>query len=209
MEFCDAGSVAALMSKLGAPLKEDAISIICYQTVLALEHLRSLKLIHRDIKADNILLTSSGDAKLADLGVAAQLNHTQEQRHTATGTPYWMAPELILEQDYDARVDIWSLGITALEMAERKPPYFDYLPMRALFIIATGDKPAPTLVKSELYSSEFNDFIARCLSKDPEKRATATMLFEHPFIQKGKNMSKDVMIKLIEKLRQVEKQKKS
>ena len=101
-----------------------------------------------------------------------------DQRRTATGTPYWMAPELVLEQEYDYKVDVWSLGITAIELADKKPPFFDMLPMRALFIIATSDKPPPTLAEPEKWSTEFNDFVSQCLVKDPAGRATAQELLE-------------------------------
>jgi len=106
-----------------------------------------------------------------------------DQRSTATGTPYWMAPELILEQGYTSEVDIWSLGITAIECAEKKPPFFDMVPMRALFIIATGDQPPPTLSKKEKWSQNFHNFVAACLVKDPQNRPPASQLLSHPFIQ--------------------------
>lgn len=183
MEFCDAGSLAVMMSKQGKALEEPQIATVMNQMVQSLVYLHQQRMIHRDIKADNILMNSAGAAKLADLGVAAQLGGTMDQRRTATGTPYWMAPELVLEQEYNYKVDVWSLGITAIELADKKPPFFDMLPMRALFIIATGDKPPPTFAEPDKWSAEFNDFVNQCLVKDPAERASAIDLLEHPFIK--------------------------
>lgn len=182
MEYCDGGSVAAMIQKRGEGLSEQQIAVVMSDMLHGLDYLHSRHMLHRDIKADNVLLNSAGVAKLADLGVAAQLTNTMDNRSTATGTPYWMAPELIKEEGYSSEVDIWSLGITAVELAERKPPYFDMVPMRALFIIATGDNPPPTLKEKEKWSPEFHDFIAQCLIKDPKSRPNARNLLTHPFI---------------------------
>jgi len=183
MEFCDAGSLAMIIGKTGQGFTERQISLILKDMLIGLEYLHARRMLHRDIKADNVLLCSNGLSKLADLGVAAQLTNTMDNRKTATGTPYWMAPELILEQAYNSEVDIWSLGITAIEYADKKPPFFDMVPMRALFIIATGDQPPPTLTDKEKWSPEFHDFIAKCLVKNPQNRASASELLKHPFIQ--------------------------
>merc|ERR1712013_456068 len=154
MEYCGAGSVSDIM--------------------------RLRKKTHRDVKAGNILLNNEGYAKLADFGVAGQLTDTMAKRNTVIGTPFWMAPEVIQEIGYDCVADIWSLGITALEMAEGKPPYGDIHPMRAIFMIPT--KPPPTFRDSDRWSPQFIDFVSRCLVKTPEKRATASQLLHSDFI---------------------------
>lgn len=118
---------------------------------------------YRDLKAGNILLSTDGKAKLADFGVSAQLNNTLSKRKTVIGTPFWMAPEVIQESSYDGKADVWSLGITAIEMAEGMPPHFNVHPMRAIFLIPS--KPPPKLTEPSKWSNEFNDFIKCCLVK--------------------------------------------
>ena len=153
-------------------------------TLKGLEYLHLRKKIHRDIKAGNILLNIEGHAKLADFGVAGQLTDTMAKRNTVIGTPFWMAPEVIQEIGYDCVADIWSLGITALEMAEGKPPYGDIHPMRAIFMIPT--KPPPTFKDCDRWSPQFIDFVSRCLVKTPEKRATASQLLHSDFIGRAR-----------------------
>ncbi|KAK3798847.1 hypothetical protein RRG08_007204 [Elysia crispata] len=181
MEYCGAGSVSDIMRLRNKTLTEEEISCILYYTLKGLEYLHSRRKIHRDIKAGNILLNTEGHAKLADFGVAGQLSDTMAKRNTVIGTPYWMAPEVIQEIGYDCVADIWSLGITALEMAEGKPPYGDIHPMRAIFMIPT--KPPPSFRKPDKWSPEFIDFVSKCLVKNPELRATAAELLEHDFIK--------------------------
>lgn len=182
MEYCGAGSVSDIMRLRKKTLSEDEIATILIDTLKGLEYLHLRRKIHRDIKAGNILLNSEGHAKLADFGVAGQLTDTMAKRNTVIGTPFWMAPEVIEEIGYDCVADIWSLGITALEMAEGKPPYGDIHPMRAIFMIPT--KPPPSFRDPDIWSPEFIDFVSLCLVKNPEERATATDLLAHEFIRK-------------------------
>ena len=180
MEYCGGGSVSDIMRLRKKTLKEKEIATILKDTLEGLVYLHQRRKIHRDIKAGNILLNSEGHAKLADFGVAGQLTDTMAKRNTVIGTPFWMAPEVIQEIGYDCLADIWSLGITALEMAEGKPPYGDIHPMRAIFMIP--QKPAPTFKRPELWSPELIEFVSKCLVKNPEKRATAVDLLKHDFI---------------------------
>ncbi|KAG8131784.1 putative Serine-threonine-protein [Naja naja] len=186
MEYCGAGSVSDIIRLRNKTLMEDEISTIIQSTLKGLEYLHFMRKIHRDIKAGNILLNTEGHAKLADFGVAGQLTDTMAKRNTVIGTPFWMAPEVIQEIGYNCLADIWSLGITAIEMAEGKPPYADIHPMRAIFMIPTN--PPPTFRKPELWSDEFTDFVKQCLVKCPEQRATATQLLQHPFVKNAKGV---------------------
>uniref|UniRef100_A0A9L0JBS7 Serine/threonine kinase 4 n=1 Tax=Equus asinus TaxID=9793 RepID=A0A9L0JBS7_EQUAS len=176
MEYCGAGSVSDIIRLRNKTLTEDEIATILQSTLKGLEYLHFMRKIHRDIKAGNILLNTEGHAKLADFGVAGQLTDTMAKRNTVIGTPFWMAPEVIQEIGYNCVADIWSLGITAIEMAEGKPPYADIHPMRAIFMIPTN--PPPTFRKPELWSDNFMDFVKQCLVKSPEQRATATQLLQ-------------------------------
>ncbi|XP_026319913.1 serine/threonine-protein kinase 3 isoform X2 [Hyposmocoma kahamanoa] len=187
MEYCGAGSVSDIMRLRKKTLSEDEIATILCDTLKGLEYLHRLRKIHRDIKAGNILLNTEGHAKLADFGVAGQLTDTMAKRNTVIGTPFWMAPEVIQEIGYDCVADIWSLGITALEMAEGKPPYGDIHPMRAIFMIPT--KPPPSFREPDQWSPEFIDFVSQCLIKIPEERATAEFLLTHEFIGNAKHPS--------------------
>ncbi|XP_028027806.1 serine/threonine-protein kinase 3 isoform X2 [Bombyx mandarina] len=187
MEYCGAGSVSDIMRLRKKTLSEDEIATILCDTLKGLEYLHRRRKIHRDIKAGNILLNTEGHAKLADFGVAGQLTDTMAKRNTVIGTPFWMAPEVIQEIGYDCVADIWSLGITALEMAEGKPPYGDIHPMRAIFMIPT--KPPPSFREPDQWSSEFIDFVSQCLIKNPEDRATAEFLLAHEFIGNAKQPS--------------------
>ncbi|XP_063070889.1 serine/threonine-protein kinase 3/4-like [Engraulis encrasicolus] len=187
MEYCGAGSVIDIIRLRNKTLTEDEIAAILQSTLKGLEYLHFMRKIHRDIKAGNILLNAEGQAKLADFGVAGQLTDTMAKRNTVIGTPFWMAPEVIQEIGYNCVADIWSLGITAIEMAEGKPPYADIHPMRAIFMIPTN--PPPTFRAPEQWSEPFNDFVKQCLVKNPENRATATQLLQHSFIKGAKPSS--------------------
>jgi len=180
MEYCGAGSVSDIMRLRKKTLSEEEIATVLCDTLKGLEYLHRRKKIHRDVKAGNILLNTEGHAKLADFGVAGQLTDTMAKRNTVIGTPFWMAPEVIQEIGYDCVADIWSLGITALEMGEGKPPYGDIHPMRAIFMIPT--KPPPTFRDPSKWSPRFTHFVERCLVKTPEKRATSSELLQCEYI---------------------------
>ncbi|XP_074177024.1 misshapen-like kinase 1 isoform X12 [Rhinolophus sinicus] len=186
MEFCGAGSVTDLVKNTkGNTLKEDCIAYICREILRGLAHLHAHKVIHRDIKGQNVLLTENAEVKLVDFGVSAQLDRTVGRRNTFIGTPYWMAPEVIAcdenpDATYDYRSDIWSLGITAIEMAEGAPPLCDMHPMRALFLIPRN--PPPRL-KSKKWSKKFIDFIDTCLIKTYLSRPPTEQLLKFPFIR--------------------------
>ncbi|XP_014671241.1 PREDICTED: serine/threonine-protein kinase 3-like [Priapulus caudatus] len=200
MEFCGAGSVSDIMRLRKKTLSEEQIATILSDTLKGLEYLHLRRKIHRDIKAGNILLNNEGHAKLADFGVAGQLTDTMAKRNTVIGTPFWMAPEVIQEIGYDCVADIWSLGITALEMAEGKPPYGDIHPMRAIFMIPT--KPPPSFRNPDKWSPEFIDFVSRCLVKNPEDRATATELLQHEFIRNAKQVA--LLQEILQEARQIQ-----
>lgn len=181
MELAEAGSVNDVMQICDVALEEGLIKILIASCLLGLEFLHTSKhMIHRDIKAGNILLTRSGQAKLADFGVSATLNSQYSKRNTVIGTPFWMAPEVIQETQYDYKADIWSLGITLIELADREPPFANIHPMRAIFMIPS--RPPPTLHNANEWSKDMVHFLSRALVKNPTERATARELMDHPFV---------------------------
>ena len=184
MEFCEGGSMTDLLeANNGILLPEDCIRAVCASIVLGLEYLHGVaNVCHRDIKCGNVLLTADGHVKLADFGVSAELTNTLNKRKTVVGSPYWMAPEVIRESHYDGRADVWSLGITAIEMAEGAPPHANLHPLRAIFVIPT--KPAPTLADPDNWSPEMLDFVRCCCQKDASERHDSAQLSSHPFVRK-------------------------
>lgn len=180
MEYCAGGSVSDVMHALGRPLEEDMIAYVCSEVLKGLSYLHSNGRVHRDIKCGNILLTDQGEVKLADFGVAAQLTSTLSKRNTFIGTPHWMAPEVIQSSSYDGKVDIWALGITAIEMAERYPPRWRVNPNRVIFMVVRD--PAPHLAEPNSWTLSFQDFISQCLMKDPKSRPTTRLLQQHKFV---------------------------
>ncbi|XP_015214343.2 myosin-IIIb isoform X1 [Lepisosteus oculatus] len=197
LELCNGGSVTDLIKGLlmrGQRLDEAIISYILYGALLGLQHLHNNRIIHRDVKGNNILLTTEGGVKLVDFGVSAQLTNARLRRNTSVGTPFWMAPEVIAceqqyDYSYDARCDVWSLGITAVELGDGDPPLSELHPVKALFKIPRN--PPPTLRCPDQWSRAYSHFISQCLIKDFEKRPSVTHLLEHPFIKQahGKDMA--------------------
>uniref|UniRef100_A0A7N6BNF9 non-specific serine/threonine protein kinase n=1 Tax=Anabas testudineus TaxID=64144 RepID=A0A7N6BNF9_ANATE len=185
IEFCPGGAVDATMLELDRGLTEPQIKVVCRQMLEALNYLHSMKIIHRDLKAGNILLMLDGDIKLADFGVSAKNTKTLQRRDSFIGTPYWMAPEVVMcetmkDAPYDYKADIWSLGITLIELAQIEPPHHELNPMRVLLKIAKSEPP--TLEQPHKWSQEFKDFLRKALDKNPETRPTAAQLLEHPFV---------------------------
>eukprot|EP01124_Arcella_intermedia_P020316 TRINITY_DN2779_c0_g1_i9.p1 TRINITY_DN2779_c0_g1~~TRINITY_DN2779_c0_g1_i9.p1 ORF type:complete len:478 (+),score=122.91 TRINITY_DN2779_c0_g1_i9:35-1468(+) len=184
MELMEGGCLTDVLEQFeDLQLDESHISYVCLMTLRALNYMHTSHRIHRDIKSDNVLLNNKGEVKIADFGYAAQLTKERTFRHTVVGTPYWMAPELIRGHDYGIKVDIWSLGIMLMEMLEGEPPYLEFPPLRALFLITT--KGIPPLKETHKYSSELVQFYNKCLEKDVEKRPTSDQLLQHPFLLKA------------------------
>ncbi|XP_029961977.1 STE20-like serine/threonine-protein kinase isoform X2 [Salarias fasciatus] len=185
IEFCAGGAVDAIMLELERPLTEPQIRVVCKQTLEALIYLHESKVIHRDLKAGNILLSLEGDVKLADFGVSAKNTKTLQRRDSFIGTPYWMAPEVVMcetskDRPYDYKADIWSLGVTLIELAQIEPPNHEMNPMRVLLKIAKSEPP--TLMHPSRWSPEFSDFLRKALDKNVDHRWSSVQLLQHPFV---------------------------
>lgn len=180
LEYMEGG---ALTDVLGRSIKwhEKDIAYVCREVTKGLAFLHRHHKLHRDIKSDNILVDFLGNVKLADFGFAVGLTEEENKRSSVVGTPYWMAPELIRGLEYDLKVDVWSTGITAIEMAEGEPPLIDEQPLRALLLITI--QPPPTLMKPAEWSNQFNHYLSKCLTTRPDKRASTEQLLLHPFIK--------------------------
>ncbi|XP_076460316.1 serine/threonine-protein kinase 10-like isoform X7 [Babylonia areolata] len=200
IEFCGGGALDSIMVDLEKGLTENQIVYVCHEMCRALDFLHRHNIIHRDIKAGNVLLSTDGAVKLADFGVSAKNTQTHQKRDTFIGTPYWMAPEVILcetlkDTPYDFKADIWSLGITLIEFAQIEPPNKEMHPMRVLIKIQKADPP--TFSNPKKWSKDFKDFVTKCLIKDPKQRPTAAELLEHPFLSSKKASDKTAICDLI------------
>ncbi|ORZ37824.1 kinase-like domain-containing protein, partial [Catenaria anguillulae PL171] len=180
MELMEGGPLNEIIDN-NPGMTEPQIARITYESLKGLYHLHNLRIIHRDIKSDNVLMDMNGAIKLSDFGFSAKLGDERSKRATMVGTPYWMAPEVVKQKEYSYKIDVWSLGIMAIEMVEGEPPYLDEEPLRALYLIATNG--TPTLKKPDRLSMVFKDFLAVCLNVDVNQRASSAELMEHPFMR--------------------------
>jgi tRNA A-37 threonylcarbamoyl transferase component Bud32 len=181
MEFMEGGALTDIIDN--NTLTEEQIATICFETCKGLQHLHHKNIIHRDIKSDNMLLDAQGHVKITDFGFCAKLTDQKSKRATMVGTPYWMAPEVVKQKEYGAKVDVWSLGIMAIEMIESEPPYLNEEPLKALYLIATNG--TPKLKRPDKLSKEIKAFLSVCLCVDVNYRASTDELVNHEFLRKG------------------------
>ncbi|XP_069042486.1 mitogen-activated protein kinase kinase kinase kinase 5 isoform X3 [Lepisosteus oculatus] len=208
MEYCGGGSLQDVYHVTG-PLSEQQIAYVCREMLKGLEYLHSQKKIHRDIKGANILLNDQGEVKLADFGISAQITATFARRMSFIGTPYWMAPEVAaveIKGGYNELCDIWSVGITAIELAELQPPMFDVHPLRVLFLMSKSGYQPPKLKDKAKWSSVFHNFIKMMLIRNPKKRPNATKMLTHVFVTQS-SLNRTLTLELLEQMRHPEKLK--
>eukprot|EP01139_Manchomonas_bermudensis_P020820 Amastigsp_a679953_50.p2 type:complete len:234 gc:universal Amastigsp_a679953_50:713-12(-) len=179
MEYMEGGALTDILE--ANQMTEPQIARTCLEVLKGLEVLHAQGIIHRDIKSDNILMGSDGQVKITDFGYCAQLTKERTNRNSIVGTPYWMSPEVVKRKNYGPKVDIWSLGIMAIEMVEQEPPYMDESPLRALYLIATTG--TPELRSPDALSDVFKSFLAAALEVDVTLRPNATALLQHPFLE--------------------------
>ncbi|CAM4686243.1 unnamed protein product [Lepidochelys olivacea] len=206
MEFCGAGSLQDIYHVTG-PLSEQQIAYVCRETLQGLSYLHTQGKIHRDIKGANILINDNGEVKLADFGISAQISATFARRMSFIGTPYWMAPEVAaveLKGGYNELCDIWSVGVTAVELAELQPPMFDVHPLRVLFLMSKSGYQSPKLKDKAKWTPAFHNFVKVTLTKNPKKRPGATKMLSHQFVAQP-GLSRSLTLELLEKLRNPDK----